>query len=81
MLRFQNGMEEGVNGSELISQPCLPNSSESNEMRLLRDDRPDSPDLSKPNANDNQDYIEIRPCYVDQRLNWTMLEQGFSPSH
>ncbi|VDK67796.1 unnamed protein product [Litomosoides sigmodontis] len=72
--RFQSGMEEGINGSELISQRCLPNSSENSDVRLLSDNRPGS---AKPNVNVNQDYyIEIRSCYVDQRLNWTMLEQG-----
>lgn len=61
-------MEEGINGSGQISQPCLPNSASKNE-------------ISKINANGNQDYIEIRSCHVDERLNWTMLEQGFSPTN
>ncbi|KAL3991090.1 Major Facilitator Superfamily protein [Acanthocheilonema viteae] len=74
--RFQNGMEEGINGSERISQPCLPNSDQNNEMKSLITDRPDLARFSKSNANGNQDYIEIRSCHIDKRLNWTMLEQG-----
>lgn len=69
-------MEEGINGSKRSAQPCLPNSAQNNEMQLLNDDRRDLARFSRSNGNGNQDYIEIRSCHVDGRLNWTMLEQG-----
>ncbi|EJD73887.1 major facilitator superfamily transporter protein [Loa loa] len=66
-------MKEGINGSERItSQPCLPNVASEIEMKMLINDK----SYSRLNTNDNQDYIEIRSCHVDERLNWTMLEQG-----
>ncbi|KAM3727966.1 Vesicular glutamate transporter [Dirofilaria immitis] len=74
--RFQNDMGKEVNGSERISQPCLSNSTTKHEMKFSINDRSDSTYHSISNANNNEDYIEIRSCYADERLNWTMIEQG-----
>ncbi|VDO58065.1 unnamed protein product [Onchocerca flexuosa] len=45
-------------------------------MKLSINDKTDSAYVSRSNDNDNQNYIEIRSCHADERLNWTMLEQG-----
>ncbi|OZC06554.1 hypothetical protein X798_06452, partial [Onchocerca flexuosa] len=75
-LTFQNTKEEGVNSSERILQPCLPHSMPKYGMKLSINDKTDSAYVSRSNDNDNQNYIEIRSCHADERLNWTMLEQA-----
>ncbi|VDN91695.1 unnamed protein product [Brugia pahangi] len=72
--RYQNGMEKGLNVSERITHSCSPNIMSKIGMKF--DERPDSEHLSQLNANGNQNYIEIRSCHADERLNWTMLQQG-----
>ncbi|VDN06580.1 unnamed protein product [Thelazia callipaeda] len=76
ILRYQHGIEEWMNGTYLRAPPCLPQELLTKDMKLSFGDRPDPSRLSKRSTDKDNNYVEIRSCYVDERLNWTMFEQG-----
>uniref|UniRef100_A0A915PN17 Major facilitator superfamily (MFS) profile domain-containing protein n=1 Tax=Setaria digitata TaxID=48799 RepID=A0A915PN17_9BILA len=65
-------MSKLMNGSDRIIPPCIPNAMSKTEIS----NKFDSIRISKSNTADNRNYIEVKSCHADERLNWTMFQQG-----
>lgn len=76
--RSQDYLEEALNETDIHLLPCSPNSASSKDPKLSFGDRPDPTRLSKRSVDGGANYVEVRSCYADERLNWTMFEQGLS---